>query len=74
MFNTRVTRMLGVKYPIVGGTMASISNADFTAAISQAGGIGVMNSIMYQTRDDFAAALDRVKKLTDRSFTSTTIS
>lgn len=68
MFNTRVTRMLGVKYPIVGGTMASISNADFTAAISQAGGIGVMNSIMYQTRDDFAAALDRVKKLTDRPF------
>lgn len=68
MFNTRVTRMLGVRYPIVGGTMASISNADFTAAISQAGGIGVMNSIMYQTRDDFAAALDRVKKLTDRPF------
>ena len=68
MFNTRVTRMLGIKYPIVGGTMASISNADFTAAISQAGGIGVMNSIMYQTRDDFAAALDRVKKLTDKPF------
>jgi|GEM_PF-5336082 len=41
MFKTRVTRMLGIKYPIVGGTMASISNADFAAAISDAGGIGV---------------------------------
>ncbi len=68
MFSTRVTRMLGINYPIVGGTMASVSNADFTAAISEAGGIGVMNSIMYQTKDDFAAALDRVKKLTDRPF------
>jgi NADH:quinone reductase (non-electrogenic) len=68
MFNTRVTRMLGIEYPIVGGTMASVSNADFTAAISQAGGIGVMNSIMYQTKDDFAAALDRVKKMTDKPF------
>ncbi len=68
MFKTRVTQMLGIKYPIVGGTMASISNADFTAAISDAGGIGVLNSVMYQTREEFAAALDRVKKLTDKPF------
>jgi NAD(P)H-dependent flavin oxidoreductase YrpB (nitropropane dioxygenase family) len=68
MFKTRVTQMLGIKYPIVGGTMASISNADFTAAISDAGGIGVLNSVMYQTKEEFAAALDRVKKLTDKPF------
>jgi len=68
MFKTRVTQMLGIKYPIVGGTMASISNADFVAAISEAGGIGVLSSIMYQTKGEFAAALDRVKKLTDKPF------
>jgi NAD(P)H-dependent flavin oxidoreductase YrpB (nitropropane dioxygenase family) len=68
MFNTRVTQMLGIKYPLVGGTMASISNADFVAAISEAGGIGVLNSVMYQTKEEFAAALDRVKKLTDKPF------
>ncbi len=66
MFNTRVTQMLGIRYPIVGGTMGSISNADFTAAVSEAGGIGVLNSIMHPTRDDFAAALDRAKALTDK--------
>ncbi|MDM7999125.1 MAG: nitronate monooxygenase family protein [Dehalococcoidia bacterium] len=68
MFQTRITQMLGIKYPIVGGTMASISNADFVAAISEAGGIGVLNSVMYQTKDEFAAALDRVRKLTDKPF------
>lgn len=68
MFKTRVTRMLGIEYPIVGGTMASISNADFTAAISEAGGLGVLSSIMYQTKDEFAAALDRVKELTHKPF------
>ncbi len=68
MFNTRVTRMLGIEYPIVGGTMASISNADFTAAISEAGGLGVLSSIMYQTKDDFAAALDRARQLTAKPF------
>ncbi|MBL7102548.1 MAG: nitronate monooxygenase, partial [Desulfobacteraceae bacterium] len=37
MFKTKMTEMLGVEYPIVGGTMMHISNAEFTAAISNAG-------------------------------------
>jgi nitronate monooxygenase len=32
MFETRVTEMLGIKYPIIGGTMAAITDADFVAA------------------------------------------
>ena len=68
MFETRVTEMLGIRYPIIGGTMASISDADFVAAISNAGGIGVLASIIYQTEDEFAAAIDRVRELSDRPF------
>lgn len=68
MFQTRITRMLGIEHPIIGGTMASISNADFVAAISNAGGMGTLASIMYQTKDEFAAALDRVHELTDKPF------
>ncbi len=68
MFETRITKILGIKYPIVGGTMASISNADFVAAISNAGGIGILASIMYQTEEEFAAAIDRVQELSDKPF------
>ena len=68
MFETRITEMLGIKYPIIGGTMASISDADFVAAISNAGGIGVLASIIYQTEDEFAAAIDRIRELSDRPF------
>ncbi|HUT55917.1 MAG TPA: nitronate monooxygenase family protein [bacterium] len=68
MFSTTVTKMLGIKYPIVGGTMMSISNADFTAAISNAGGLGILNSAMYNTREEFAAAVDRVQELTREPF------
>lgn len=68
MFETRVTEMLGIRYPIIGGTMASISDADFVAAISNAGGIGVLASIIYQTEDEFAAAIDRIRELSDRPF------
>jgi NADH:quinone reductase (non-electrogenic) len=68
MFQTKITEMLGTKYPIVGGTMMWISRADFTAAISNAGGLGVMASAIYQTRDAFAEAVDKLKDLTDKPF------
>jgi nitronate monooxygenase len=68
MFETRITKMLGIKYPIVGGTMMSITDADFVAAISNAGGMGTLASIIYQTGEEFAAAIDRVYELTDKPF------
>lgn len=68
MFTTEITKMLGIRYPIVGGTMMSISNADFTAAISNAGGLGILNSAMYDSGEEFAAAVDRVQELTREPF------
>ena len=68
MFETRLTKMLGIKYPIVGGAMMSITDADFVAAISDAGGLGTLASIIYQTGEEFAAAIDRVRALTDKPF------
>lgn len=68
MVKTRVTQMLGIEYPIVGGAMMWISDAEFTASISNAGGIGVLASAMFTTRKDFETALDRLKDLTDKPF------
>lgn len=68
MFQNRLTEMLGIKYPIVGGTMMWISNAEFTAAISNAGGLGVLASAMFSTKETFAEALDRLNDLTQKPF------
>lgn len=68
MFKTRVTDLLGIKYPIVGGTMMWISTPEFTASISNAGGLGVLASAMYSTSHQFAEALDRLLDLTDKPF------
>ena len=68
MFETRITQMLGIQYPIVGGTMMSISTADFVAAISKAGGLGILASAIYPSREEFAAAIDRIRELTDKPF------
>jgi len=68
MFQTTITRILGIKYPIIGGTMMSISKADFVAAISNAGGLGVLASAIYQTTEELGAAIDRILELTDKPF------
>ena len=68
MFETKITKMLGIKYPIIGGTMMWISDADFVAAISNAGGLGVLASAIYQSKEEFSSAIDRVYELTDKPF------
>jgi len=68
MFKTKITEMLGIEYPIVGGTMMSITDAAFSAAISNAGGLGILASAIYQSRESFGEALDELIELTDRPF------
>jgi NAD(P)H-dependent flavin oxidoreductase YrpB (nitropropane dioxygenase family) len=68
MFETRVTELFGIEYPIVGGCMMHISGPEFVAAISNSGALGMMASAMYATQDDFRQAVRRVKELTDKPF------
>ena len=68
MFKTKITEILSIEYPIVGGTMMSITDAAFTAAISNAGGLGVLASAIYQNRESFGEALDQLIELTDKPF------
>lgn len=68
MFETKVTRMLNIKYPIVGGTMMWISTAEFIAAVSNAGGLGVLASATYPSQESFDAAVKKIKELTDKPF------
>lgn len=66
LFKTKITEMLGIKYPIIGGTMMSITDADFAAAVSNAGGLGVLASAIYKSNEAFEAAIDRLLSLTDK--------
>lgn len=65
-FKTKITEMLGIQYPIIGGTMMSITDADFAASISNAGGLGVLASAIYKSNETFEAAIDRLLSLTSK--------
>jgi len=68
MIKTRITEMLGIRHPIFGGTMMYLSYAEFTAAVSRAGALGILASANYKDLDEFQDALKKVKDLTDKPF------
>jgi NAD(P)H-dependent flavin oxidoreductase YrpB (nitropropane dioxygenase family) len=68
MFKTRITELLGIKYPIVGGTMMHISGPEFVSAISESGALGMMASAMFDSQERFRQAVRQVKSLTDKPF------
>ncbi len=67
-FQTNVTELLGIKYPIIGGAMMWISTPEFTAAISNAGGLGILASAMFESGEELGHAIERVFELTDKPF------
>ena len=68
MMKTRITELLGIEYPIVGGTMMFLSKAKLTAAISEAGALGIMASANYKDLGEFRDELKWVKDHTDKPF------
>ena len=68
MFQTRITEMFGIRYPIVVGTMMHLAGAEMVAAASNAGALGVLASAMFPTKEDFRKEVRKVKELTNKPF------
>jgi NAD(P)H-dependent flavin oxidoreductase YrpB (nitropropane dioxygenase family) len=68
MFKTRITELLGIKYPIIAGPMAYLSGPELVAAVSNAGGLGIIASLTYTEIDQFREAIRKTKSLTDKPF------
>lgn len=65
---TRVTRLLGIRYPIVQGGLARVATADLAAAVSNAGGLGQIASAGLDGVDGLRAEIRRCRALTGRPF------
>ncbi len=65
---TAITKMFGVKYPIICGAMMWICKEEFCAAVSNAGGLGNLTAGNYPTEEEFRAAIRRTRELTDKPF------
>lgn len=52
MWNTRVTELVGIEVPIIGGALQWLSRAGLAAAVSNAGGLGVLASANFASPED----------------------
>ena len=65
--STKLTELLGIKYPIIQGGMAWISEAGLASAVSNAGGAGII-STGGRSADYTREEIRRCRKLTDKPF------
>jgi len=68
MFETRITELFGIRYPITQGGMMWISRAELVSAVSNAGGLGILTAFTFPTCQELAAEINRTRELTDRPF------
>ena len=67
MLGSKLTKLLNIKYPIIQGGMAGISDSILVSAVSNAGGLGVLGSGFLSSKW-LEEEINKTKKLTDKPF------
>ncbi len=65
---TRITELFGIKHPIMQGGMHYVGFAEMAAAVSNAGGLGIITGLTQKTAADLANEIARCKDMTDKPF------
>ncbi|MDD6772264.1 nitronate monooxygenase, partial [Inconstantimicrobium porci] len=66
MLDSRITKLLNIKYPIVQGGMARIADASLASAVSEAGGLGIITGAA--PTDWVRNEIRKIKEMTDKPF------
>lgn len=65
---TRITELLGIKYPIICGGMFQVGRAELAAAVSEAGGLGIITSKTQGTPEGLRTEIRKTKERTNKPF------
>ncbi|NNC59606.1 MAG: nitronate monooxygenase [Erythrobacter sp.] len=65
---TAITEMFGIEHPIIQGGMHFVGFAELAAAVSNAGGLGIITGLTQGTPEKLANEIDRCKDMTDKPF------
>lgn len=63
---TKITELLGIKYPVIQGGMQWVGTPELASAVSNAGGLGIVTSLINPTPEEALAEIKRAKELTDK--------
>jgi nitronate monooxygenase len=65
---TRITEMFGIQHPIIQGGMHFVGFAELAAAVSNAGGLGIITGLTQRTPELLANEIRRCREMTDKPF------
>jgi len=65
---TRITELLGIRYPIIQGGMQWVGRAELASAVSNAGGLGILTALTQPTPEALGEEIERCRKLTSEPF------
>ena len=65
---TAITEMFGIEHPIIQGGMHYVGFAEMAAAVSNAGGLGIITGLTLGTPEKLADEIARCKDMTDKPF------
>ena len=65
---TKITEMFGIEHPIVQGGMHYVGFAEMAAAVSNAGGLGIITGLTQGTPEKLAKEIARCREMTDKPF------
>ncbi|MCB2050114.1 MAG: nitronate monooxygenase [Novosphingobium sp.] len=67
-FQTRVTELLGTRYPIIQGGMQNVGYAQLAAAVSNAGAFGLITALTFPSPEALASEIETCRGMTDAPF------
>jgi NAD(P)H-dependent flavin oxidoreductase YrpB (nitropropane dioxygenase family) len=65
---TAITELFGIEHPIIQGGMHYVGFAEMAAAVSNAGGLGIITGLTQGTPEKLAREIERCKAMTDKPF------
>jgi NADH:quinone reductase (non-electrogenic) len=65
---TRITELFGIQHPIIQGGMHFVGFAELAAAVSNAGGLGIITGLTQRTPELLANEIKRCHEMTDKPF------
>ncbi|AMM26514.1 NAD(P)H-dependent flavin oxidoreductase [Variovorax sp. PAMC 28711] len=65
---TRITELFGIEHPIIQGGMHYVGFAELAAAVSNAGGLGIITGLTQRTPELLAQEIARCREMTDKPF------
>jgi len=68
MLRTQITRDLGIEHPIIQGGMMWVSQPELVAAVSNAGALGILTALTFETPEGLAEAIRQTRRLTSKPF------